>query len=798
MRCERCELGCNAAQNWVVAEPPDNARVMVIGDNPYEWEGVPFTSKPAGFLKSHLQVDAYYTYAVKCSTPEGAKVPSKAMKTCVNEYLLEEVKAIRPQYILVVGAPALKAVLGKAKITEVAGQTFDWMGAKLMPIISPSAVFRDPSKEGTFKRTIAKFHDLMGGLKRSDSEVPWELFTEDKRELFWSQMENETGFTYDLETTSLKYYLPDERVNCIGIDLPQSQTTWVIPVPSWSPIRLRSFLERMSKYPSCGHNVKFDNLWIWSKFGVALTTEFDTMLASYATDENRSHKLKELAPDLLGVTDYDIADEEKKGVVQDINKLYRYNAKDARYTSRLRYEVFQPKLQEEPEVEALYNKLLIPMSNLFSKIERVGHFVDMDQFAKTEVQLERDIAQSLEDLRRTVGQEINWNSPAQVARVLYDDLGIECRLFTGTGGRSTSEDALADIDHPVVELLQKYRGLTKMLSTYIVGWKPLMHGPYLYTSTKLHGTVTGRFSSRLHQVPRDGTIRNLITAPDGYTFVQADLSQAELRVAAILSGDPELIYCYNHNIDVHWRTAMSIIRDDPVSPFWALVDKTAAKLNLTGSRMDVLDQMEALGPDTCVAAEKAWKEIRKYAKAVNFGFLYGMGGPKFQTYAKTKYGWNITVEKSFEVRSTFFNRYAGLPPWHERQRALVRADGFVHNLAGRKRRLPGIWSDNKGVRAECERQAINSPVQGFIGDFKAMAMLSLDQAIPDEILIQKGEVHDSVLMWVKNEHLQETLPLIKYAMENPPLIKEFNIDLPVPLVVDIEVGRWGAGVTWKG
>jgi DNA polymerase-1 len=441
---------------------------------------------------------------------------------------------------------------------------------------------------------------------------------------------------------------------------------------------------------------------------------------------------------------------------------------------------------------------------MYEVIEREGHFVNLEKFHKTEEELKVKLELTEAKLNRTLGRAINWNSPAQVAKALYGDLGLIPKVFTDKNAPSTGEAALAELNHPIVDILIEYRSHQKFLSTYIEGWKEYMVGPYLYLGTKLHGTVTGRYSSRLHQVPRDGTIRNLIEAPPGWTFVQGDLSQAELRVAAIVSGDPELIRCYAENIDVHWRTTIGVLRLGGSDEDLRMARETAAKYTLTPPEniMEVLDLLERLGPDTCVELDKRWKEKRKQSKGINFGYLYGMGAMKFCEYAKLRYDWEVPVHQSQDIRNGFFATYAQLQPWHERQRELVRIDGFVRSLSGRKRRLPGIWSPDKMMKAECERQAINSPVQGFIGDLKVMGMLDIyyQLQVPThgEKIRIKGEVHDAILMWIKTEHLQEMLPLVKQCMEKPTWLDNFGVKLPVPIVADLEVGPWGAGKPWKG
>jgi DNA polymerase-1 len=218
--------------------------------------------------------------------------------------------------------------------------------------------------------------------------------------------------------------------------------------------------------------------------------------------------------------------------------------------------------------------------------------------------------------------------------------------------------------------------------------------------------------------------------------------------------------------------------------------------------MAILDHLEAMGPDAAIAIDKRWKEKRKQSKGVNFGYVYGMGATKFCEYAKLKYEWDVSHQESSDIRDGFFATYSSLPLWHDRQRSMVKIDGFVRSLSGRKRRLPGVWSPDRMVKSEAERQAINSPVQGFIGDLKVMGMLSIYNNLqaPDlgAKLRIKGEVHDSILMWVRNEHLDEMLPKIKQCMEQPEWLAQFGIELPVPIVADIEVGTWGAGKTWKG
>ena len=283
----------------------------------------------------------------------------------------------------------------------------------------------------------------------------------------------------------------------------------------------------------------------------------------------------------------------------------------------------------------------------------------------------------------------------------------------------------------------------------------------------------------LQQVPRDPKIRGLIGAPPGRSFIEADFSQAELRIATILSGDEEMKRVQQTGGDIHTNT-------------YELISG------------------EKLSTDHHVA-----KEQRKKAKAVNFGFLYGMGWKKFKDYARDTYGIELTEEEAKQDRINFFKVYNKLPDWHIRQRKIVKALGQVRNPIGRLRRLPDIYSSDQGKRAEAERQSINSPVQGFGSDLTLLGMaevmqqsmvyhedLRLDRSKFDSV----GTVHDATLFEVDNDYLMEFVPKVKAILEKPKALEEvFKFQSPVPMVVDVTVGRsWGNGIeldfdddTWK-
>lgn len=794
--------------------------VMIIGDAPSTAnmaKGEYLSGRPGRILVDELEqvgiTEYYATGVVKCQPPDGKKVEPSDCKAC-SGYLLDEIQEQKPKYVLVMGATAAKAVTKSANLSSVVGKLIEKDGITYVPCYSPAYVLRDPSKEPEFKRVLRRFSDLTRGKVETEwTEPRIRIIDRSNLDEFMELFASQREFVCDLETSGLDWYNPDSYINCVGFYLPSdAETAWVLPLrkaPTLPVDAQRKLLRWMQEQdvPVINQNWKFDSLWLWLKVGVSFYCKDDTMLMHYNLDENTPHGLKENSRLFLNAPDYDLTTAEKKGDV-DAMKLFTYCGRDCYRTYKLA-RTFRRMLMSDKETRNIYEYLTMPASRMYEVIEREGHYVNLERRAKTRVELVAKLEVTEKSLNDLVGYVVNWNSPKQVGEALYGTLGLTPRVFTDKGAPSSGEAALAELEgHPVVKLLTDYRSYQKMLSTYIDGWDEYMVGPNLYLGTKLHGTVTGRYSSRLHQVPRDGTIRNLIEAPPGWTFVQGDLSQAELRVIAIVSRDPELVRCYNEGIDVHWRTTIGILRMGGATTDLQIARRTVQVLCERNGWEEpktlggVLDIMEKVGHDACIEVNKHWKEKRKQSKGVNFGYVYGMGAKKFCEYAKLKYEWDVELGESESIREGFFGTYAALPAWHECQRSMVKIDGFVRSLSGRKRRLPGIWSPDRSMSSECERQAINSPVQGFIGDLKVMGMLSIfhNLQLPTngEKLRIKGEVHDSILMWVKTEYLDEMLPRIKKCMEHPEWLDQFGIDLPVPIVADLEVGTWGAGKPWHG
>lgn len=695
--------------------------------------------------------------------------PSAKEVKVLKEALDLEIAELNPTHILTLGATVLKALSRKSKITELHGQTFDHNGAICLPTFSPAVAMRDPARLPGLRKDIAKFGHLLSGTQDNVTELHWGVIRNMAQwNTFIEEFKESEEVAIDIETTGLDPDAPGSAINTIQFSLSATDKNWSLPLcvrdGPWSPDQQRIFMDTLFEQAIgkvvIGQNFKFDNRWLYRHYGNKFYLSFDTMLAHHILDENSPHGLKELASEFCNAPSYDVDLKTKLGL-GDLEKFYKYGCWDTHWT-RMLYYIFRKRILTDATQRRLFYKLVMPSARMMEDVESDGHFIDMNRLeaARMDLTTRRDAA--LARMTELADEEVNWNSPAQVGKLFYEKLNLPVLETTAGGSPSTGESVLLRLQHKheLPKLLMEFRGIDKNLSTYINGWKELMHGDRLCISTKLHGTVTGRWASRLHQVPRDPMIRSLIGSPPGWTFVCSDFSQIELRIAALLSNDHRMKSIFQAKGDIHSNTA-SFILGKPI--------------------------------------DKLTKEERKMAKAVNFGLLYGMGWPKLVVYARDNYGVDMTDAQAQAFRTRYFEIYSSLPVWHERQRRVVRALGQVSSLSGRIRHLPGVHSSEKGIRAESERQAINSPVQGFgSGDLKVMAMLEIHQTLPWEEVRIKGEVHDSILLWVRSDTLDRNLPQIKNIMEAPKLLRDFKIAMNVPLVADVEYGsHWGISKTWS-
>ena len=500
------------------------------------------------------------------------------------------------------------------------------------------------------------------------------------------------------------------------------------------------------KIKKTGHNLKYD-IEVLRQSGVHVAgAVFDTMLASYLLHPGaRAHgldalALAELNHHMIPITELIGTGENQKLMSEaPLPELARYAAEDADISLQL-YYALKKKIKGE-KLERVLAELEVPLIDVLAEMELNGVRVDA---AKLET-LQKEVAKRIEKLRKTIwkeaGEEFNINSTQQLRVILYDKLNLPTADIKRTQtGFSTAASELNKLrgEHPIVELLEEYRELTKLQNTYIEVLPELVE-----EDGRIHGefnqvvAATGRLSSQnpnLQNIPvrteLGQEIRSAFTAERGHRLVKADYSQIELRLAAHLSGDEKMIEAFRSGQDIHEQTA------------------------------------RALGL------------IRRQAKTLNFGVLYGMGPQSFARAA------GVSAEEARSFIGRYREQYAGLARFVEATMEETRATELVTTMFGRRRHTPEINSRAPAIRAQAERIAFNFPIQGSAADILKQAMIQLHAQLKKKFPEAKMvlTVHDELVVEAPKDEAEELAGDMKKIMEGV-------TTLDVPLVVDVAIGK---------
>jgi len=323
-----------------------------------------------------------------------------------------------------------------------------------------------------------------------------------------------------------------------------------------------------------------------------------------------------------------------------------------------------------------------------------------------------------------------------------------------------------------------------------------INDPHIFPSFWLHRTVTGRAASsdpNGQNLPNRGELakayRRIFIPSNGFKFAEVDLSQAELRVAACMANEREMIRIYQEGGDIHSATAAAImgVTDERFkegsSDESLLVDNVASCPGSEGYLKNLSTEKRR-----SVTVSEYFEYKRQCAKAVNFGFLYGMGWRKFKIYARTDYKLNFTDDESMEMRELFFRKYPRLKRWHEAMREFLSEHGFVRSLHGALRRLPNVESDDEMIVGMSSRQGINSPVQRFASDLGIIAVTRFMRDANHEDMRALLFIHDANVIEAKEHLIDEAAAALRFYMENTPLEDWFSLRLPVPFEADVKTG----------
>lgn len=815
-RCKLCALHQSAEFVCLLGEGPRQCDVMIVGEAPGQREddsGRPFVGKSGAVLEALLdengwsREDVFITNAVSCRPP-GNRTPTKKEINACKKWLDYQIAMVKPKFILTLGNVPLQSLTGTTGIKKKRGKPIEKDGMIILPTYHPAATLYDPTTMYHIEKDFKRFREIVdfGGIPR---ELEVNVVTVDTERKVQDMLDAMVGVvSTDVEATGLYPWAEGAKLASIGFGTKNTQ--WVIPINHvdfpkvWDDDQIAAILTRVDRrLKECflvGHNGKFDIQWLGVHYDVWFHLDFDTMLAHYLLDENSRHGLDYLATFYFGAPEYDIPLKQKQGLEGSWEKHADYLGHDLYHTRKLYYR-FKRDLQADSEVRRVFERILMPCSRLFTQIEVDGVYINTDKFDEAEAYLTNEKAEAEKELKKY--GDINWGSPKQIADLLFGKLRIPVVEKTRKGAPSTSESVLNRIDHPVRHALIRYRGAKQQLSFFIEGWKPYLDGNILHPSFKLHGTVTGRPSCEhpnLQQVPRDPRIRQLIDAPKGWSLVEVDLSQIELRIAAELAGERTLLNAFRTGGDPHWLTMIKEIGRAGAQKELVLDTARTLKQDKAIQYAEALKIIFEAGPDRCCEVRPEWSEMRKKAKAINFGYLYGMWWKKFKIYALDNYGVSVTDKEAQDSRISFFETYNDFPKWHERQRRFARFEGYVRSLTGRKRRLPKAMSsrpEDKFDRQEAERQAINSPVQSFASDLNLLSAIQLSEEFDRSKVRICGTVHDAILMRVKDEYIEEVVPRVLEIMQRPDAFDVFGIKLSVPIEAEAKVGPWSLGVKYS-
>jgi DNA polymerase-1 len=482
----------------------------------------------------------------------------------------------------------------------------------------------------------------------------------------------------------------------------------------------------------------------------------DTMLQSYVLNSTATrHNMDDLAKHYLGIDTIHYEDVAGKGAKQigfqevAIETAAEYACEDADITLRL-HQTLSQQLQRQASLWALYQDIEMPLVDVLTRIEANGVLIDSAMLDQQSLELANRMVGIEQQAHDLAGSAFNLSSPKQIQEILFERQNLPILKKTPKGQPSTDESVLQELalDYPLPKLIIDHRSMSKLKSTYTDKLPQQVNNKTGRVHTSYHQAVaaTGRLSSsdpNLQNIPirsEEGRkIRQAFIAAPGYKIVAADYSQIELRIMAHLSGDAGLLAAFSQGVDVHSATAAEVF-DVPL--------------------------------------DSVTNDLRRSAKAINFGLIYGMSAFGLAKQL------GLPRDKAQAYINLYFERYPGVKQYMDDIREQAKQNGYVETLFGRRLYLPDINARNAAQRQYAERTAINAPMQGTAADIIKLAMLACDQWLNDSGVDAKMimQVHDELVFEVAESQLESCMTKIREIMSNA-------AELHVPLLVEVGVGE---------
>jgi len=583
--------------------------------------------------------------------------------------------------------------------------------------------------------------------------------TPEKRAALITQLKNASEWCFDTETTSLDAI----EAELVGLAFSlKPYEGYYIPTPA-NRAEAQAIVDEFKpvfeteNILKIAQNIKYD-IMVLQNYGVNVKGElFDTMLAHYVIEPDGRHNMDIMAEGYLNYAPISIETLiGKKGKGQlnmrdaDIEKVAEYSAEDADITLRLK-QAFSPMLDEKG-VRPVVEKIEAPLVPVLADMEREGVRIDKEMLAAYSVDLQNEVALLEQRIYELAGMQFNIASPKQLGEVLFDRLKLDPKAKkTKTGQYKTDEEVLTYLsaEHEIAKVIIDHRQMQKLKSTYVDAL-PLLINPRtgrVHTCFNQAVAATGRLSStdpNLQNIPirtdRGREVRKAFIPRDSnHVLLSADYSQIELRIVAAISKDASMIDDFTKGLDIHTATAAKVF----------------------GVTIDNVD-----------------KDMRRKAKMVNFGIIYGISA--FGLAQRLE----IPRKEAAEIIDNYFKQYPDLRKYMNDTVDFARQHGFVQTVMGRRRYLRDINSANHTVRSFAERNAINAPIQGSAADMIKLAMINIHRRFKDEKVRSKMilQVHDELLFDVERDEVEKIKPIIREEMLNA-------IKLEVPLEVEMGVGE---------
>ncbi len=592
-----------------------------------------------------------------------------------------------------------------------------------------------------------------------DSDVKLEAL---KKELAKAKV-----IAFDTETTSTE----EMRAEIVGISLSVKEGQgYYLPVghSAGNNLDLKKVIEALTpsmtnaKIGKVAHNAKYDYI-VLAKYGLIVSPlTFDTMLAEFIVDpSSRNLGLKNLASFRLGEEMTHIEELIGKGKKQismadvAIESVAAYAAADAENTLRL-MPIMEKDLKRVNGTKLL-DEIDMPLTAVLAEMEMTGALIDIKFFAEMSKELEKRLAEIEKEIYGHAGKTFNINSPQQLSDVLFNHLRLEPPdkgRKTATGFYSTSADVLEALrdKHPILEWILEQRELSKLKSTYVDALPAAVdeNTGRVHTSYSQIGAVTGRLSSNnpnLQNIPIRGEtgrrVRNGFIADKGNVLLSVDYSQIELRIVAHMAKDEAMIAAFRAGEDIHATTAAAIYD---------------------------------------IELDKVTKDMRRHAKAINFGLIYGMSA--FGLTRSTE----LTLAEAEDFVKAYFRKFPGVKKYLDGMRRQAAEIGYVETLLGRKRYFPALQGKvNVQMKNREEREAINAPIQGTAADIMKIAMLKIPSALKDAGLKGKMllQVHDELVLECPKSEMHKTAQVVQETMANA-------YPMSIPLETEARAGaNWG-------